>query len=168
MSLVARIAIWTTGIAAVLAVVLGVVAWQEGYRVYVIHTGSMTPTYNPGDIVIDRPPNGIRIGQVITFHHSDLTTDVVTHRIVFVDGNLIHTKGDGNRTADVWRIRPDQVRGVVTASVPDAGYVLVFFRQATGAASVVLALVALALLWNLFFPDDPEIAPSRPLLPLRP
>ena len=29
-------------------------AWAHGYRMYVVETGSMTPTFNAGDVV-DRP-----------------------------------------------------------------------------------------------------------------
>ena len=43
-------------LACVLAVVVtGAGYWHAGYRVYIVHTGSMMPTYDPGDIVIDKP-----------------------------------------------------------------------------------------------------------------
>jgi signal peptidase I len=107
----------------------------------------------PGDLIVDRPPTGhYRPGQVLTFRHSDLTTDVVTHRVTAVTpSGLIHTKGDANRTADVWQIRPDQVQGSVMFRVKALGYVLVFLRQPTGAAATLALVVALVLLWQLFF-----------------
>src|SRR6201999_1878579 len=102
--------------------------WHSGYRAYVVHTGSMTPTYKPGALVIDKPASGRHHpGEVITFRHSALTTDVVTHRITDITSTgLIHTKGDGNGTADVWDIRPDQVRGAVIDGIPFAGFVVVY------------------------------------------
>jgi signal peptidase len=133
----------------------GVWLWQGGYRAYVVHTGSMTPTYKPGSLVIDGPAKGnYHPGEVITFRHSASTTDVVTHRITGIsrDG-LIHTKGDGNRTPDVWSIRPDQVRGAVVFGVPVAGYAAVYLQQPAGIASVVTITIALILLWGLFFPS---------------
>jgi len=123
-----------------------------------VHTGSMTPTLVPGDLVIDRPAKNLKPGEVITFRHSDLTTDVVTHRVTEVTAAGIHTKGDANRTADVWTIRPDQVKGHVVVTLHGFGYLAVYFQQPTGIASVATALIGLLLLYGLFFPSTPEQA----------
>ena len=127
--------------------------WQDGYRAYVVHTGSMQPNYKSGSLVIDRPADhDFQRGDVITFRHSAITKDVVTHRVRDITAaGLIHTKGDGNGAADVWDIRPDQVSGVVIAGIPLAGYVVVFLQQPAGIASVMLAVLAMWLLWGLFF-----------------
>jgi signal peptidase len=152
---------------AVLAVVTsGALLWAHGYRVYVVHTGSMSPTYRPGDVVVDRPPQpNYRAGQVITFRHSPVATDVVTHRITDVTAaGLIHTKGDANRTADAWDIRPGQVRGSVVFGARKLGYLLVFLRQPAGTASLACALLAVLLLWRCFFPaaiDPAGMSPRR-------
>jgi len=147
-------------IAFVLLGIGGVAAnfWMQGYRLYVVHTGSMTPTLVPGDLVIDRPAKNLKPGEVITFRHSDLTTDVVTHRVTEVTAAGIHTKGDANRTADVWTIRPDQVKGHVVVTLHGFGYLAVYFQQPTGIASVATALIGLLLLYGLFFPSTPEQA----------
>ncbi len=142
-------------LAALVATVgAGVWLWQSGYRAYIVHTGSMSPTYKPGSLVIDGPAKGkYHPGEVITFRHSSYTTDVVTHRITDITSTgLIHTKGDANRTADVWNIRPDQVRGTVLGGIPLAGYVVVYLQHPAGVASVVTALIAIMLLWGLWFP----------------
>lgn len=156
-------------VAALAAVVL--TFWQRGYSVYVVHTGSMVPTYDPGDLVLDAPPSGhYKPGEVITFRHSAFTTDVVTHRIVGVTPTgLIHTKGDANRTADVWQIRPDQVQGTAVARLRGLGYLVVFLRQPAGIGSLASIVLAIVLLWGLFFgerdgpPDEPrtQSQPSR-------
>ena len=147
-------------LATLITVFLGVVAIGAGftctgYRVWVVHTGSMEPTLMPGDIVVDAPArDGYRPGQIITFLHSDLTSDVVTHRIkdVLPNGD-INTKGDANRSADIWDIRPDQVQGRVIHTVKWVGYLLVFLRQPTGIAAVVAVSVSIILLWQLFFAE---------------
>jgi signal peptidase len=150
------------GFTLVLLLLTGVVAtagafWLQGYRIYVVHTGSMEPTYMPGDLVIDRPAAHVRPGDVITFRHSDLTTDVVTHRVTAVNPNgLIHTKGDANTSADVWEIRPDQVQGRVRLHLRNLGYLAVYLKQPSGIGSLVTALAAIVLLWGLFFPSEPE------------
>jgi signal peptidase len=135
--------------------------WLRGYRIYVVHTGSMEPTYLPGDLVVDRPAPHVRPGEVITFRHSDLTTDVVTHRVTAVTpAGLIHTKGDANRSADVWEIRPDQVQGRVTLHVRGLGYLAVYLKQPAGLGSLITALLAIVLLWGLFFPTEPRPQPA--------
>jgi signal peptidase len=128
-----------------------VALWHDGYRAYVVHTGSMMPTYNPGDVIIDKPAGGLHVGETITFRHSDLTTDVVSHRIRRITPHGIVTKGDANRTADAWRIRPDQVRGQVVHAIPRLGFVMIFLKQPAGVGSVMTAVLALILLWDLFF-----------------
>jgi signal peptidase len=131
----------------------GITYWHDGYRIYVVHTGSMVPTLNPGDIVIDKPATHLVAGQIITFKHSDFTNDVVTHRIKWFRHGVIRTKGDANKTADAWYIRPDQVVGTVTRVVPKLGYLIVFLKQPAGIASVMTGVIALFLLWDLFFSD---------------
>jgi signal peptidase I len=124
---------------------------HDGYRVYVVHTGSMIPAYNPGDVVVDSPATALRPGEVITFFHSGLSNDLVTHRITGLSKGVIHTKGDANATADVWDIRPDQVQGSVVTSVPYVGYALVYLKQPLGFASLLTVAGGLLLLWQLFF-----------------
>lgn len=145
--------------AALTLIVLAFAAflWAQGYRAYVVHTGSMTPTYTPGYLVIDAPAHdSYRPGDVITFRHSPYTTDVVTHRITHItDTGLIHTKGDANRSADAWQIHPDQVRGRVVAGIPFLGYLVVFLQQPPGLGALATTTLMIILLWGLFFHADP-------------
>lgn len=136
------------------AVGTAIALYAKGYRVWVVHTGSMEPTYMPGDVVVDAPPTGrYHAGEVLTFRHSDLSSDVVTHRVTAVTAaGTIHTKGDANRSADVWDIRPDQVQGRAIGDVKYVGYALVFLRQPTGAAAIATVMFAIVMLWQLFFP----------------
>jgi signal peptidase I len=155
----------------VIAVIgVGLVGWSQGYRLYVVHTGSMDPTYRPGDVVLDAPAAaGYRPGQVITFRHSALTTDVVTHRVVAVRAAGITTKGDANATPDAWTIRPAQVQGRTVGAVPRLGYLVVYLQQPQGVLSILTAAASIMLLWGICFPavvrrDEPDLALSQ-LLP---
>ena len=130
---------------------------------YVVHTGSMAPTYPPGTwSSTGRRRRRTGAGEVITFRHSDLTTDVVTHRVVGVTAAGIHTKGDANSTADPWTIRPDQVQGQTVLGVRRGGYVAVYFQQPAGIASLVTVLAGAMLLWGLFFPPRDGPGPDEP------
>jgi signal peptidase len=136
----------------------GAFLWYHGERAYVVHTGSMSPAYRPGDLLIDGPPSHVRPGEVITFRHSDLATDVVTHRVTEIRGGIVHTKGDANPTDDTWDIRSEQIRGVVAMRVPRLGYLVVFLKQPAGIGAVLTGTAALVLLFGLFFPATPPTA----------
>ena len=153
------------GLIVVALLVMGLVGtgltfYLQGYRVYVVHTGSMEPNYLPGDVVVDGPASGdYHRGEVLTFLHSAESDDVVTHRVVGVTSKgLIHTKGDANRTPDVWEIRPDQVQGKVLFKVHGLGYLFVYLREPEGIASLATGVLALVLLWGIFFPAEDAAA----------
>lgn len=129
--------------------------YAAGYRAYIIHTGSMSPELVSGDLIIDRPAkDGYDVGDVITFRHGP-TTDLVTHRITQITTDGIHTKGDANRTADVWTIPRSYVQGVVSWRLSGVGFAVAFLQQPTGIASIVIGIIGLILLWQLFFPATP-------------
>ncbi len=165
---VVRRALVSVLVAVALGLVVGAVtAWHDGYRVYAVRTGSMTPTYPTGALVIDAPASHgtPSVGDVITFR---VSTGLVTHRVYSISASGYATKGDANPTPDAWTIPRGDVVGHVVAGVAGAGYVLVFFQQPTGAATVVTALLALSLLWGLFFPADAGANAHEATHPARP
>ncbi|XAS77191.1 signal peptidase I [Dermatophilaceae bacterium Sec6.4] len=144
------------------AIIGGVQLHRAGYRAYIIHTGSMTGALNTGDLIIDRPASStLHIGEVITFLHSGQANDVVTHRIVSLNDGTIQTKGDANQVKDTWNIRHNQVKGVVATTIPKAGYVVYFFKQPAGDAAAVTGVLALILLYGLFFDPTAEVADTE-------
>jgi signal peptidase len=134
--------------------------WQLGYRLYAVQTGSMTPTYRPGDLVITAPvAEELVAGDVVTFA-SPGGHGLTTHRLVAVrpDGGLV-TKGDANETPDVAVLDRAAVVGRAVAGVPHGGYVLVFFQQPSGSGSVMTTMLSLTLLWQVFFPGTGAAVP---------
>ena len=92
------------GLAAVM-----IVPATLGYHRYVIQTGSMTGTYDPGSIVYDRPvpTASLRVGDPITYAPPPGASlhKLVTHRIYRIatapDGRRVfQTKGDFNKLPD--------------------------------------------------------------------
>jgi signal peptidase len=151
--------LFARAVAALLALVLlslvggAVFAWSHGYRLYAVKTGSMTPTYRPGDLVIDAVPDGhYPVGSVVTFRPASGGAGVTTHRVHARSADGLSTKGDANRTPDVSAVAADNVVGRVVAGVPRAGYVLVFFQQPAGIASTMTLALSVVLSWSLFFP----------------
>jgi signal peptidase len=137
--------------------------WHNGYRAYVIHTGSMAPALVPGDLIIDKPAAGdYHPGDIVTFRHS-AGPDLVTHRVASISAGVIHTKGDANESADVWNIAPSMVQGSLQWRLPYMGYVAVYFQHPLGLASLVTIALGLILLWQLFFSSSPQARAPVPV-----
>ncbi len=155
-------------VAAVFVGALGLAAigWHQGYRLYVVHTGSMTPALRPGDAVLDRPaPGAVRPGEIVTFTVHSGPDSVVTHRVDSIAGDAIKTKGDANPTPDPWTVRLSEVVGSKVMTLPHIGYLLVYLQHPQGVASLITTFLALALLWQLFFPPthtEPGESDARP------
>jgi signal peptidase len=139
---------------------LATIGWARrgDYSLYTVRTGSMEPHLHIGDAVLVRPIAGApAVGDVITFRLPD-SGRLVTHRVVAVDGAKIVTKGDANKTPDTWNLTTAMVVGKVIERLPSFGYVFVFLKQPTGAASIMTVLFALILLWKMFFPPATALA----------
>lgn len=126
-----------------------VVGW---WRTETVLSGSMRPGIQPGDVEILRqlPTSELRAGQILTFHPPHDTV-IVSHRVTTIDrqhGTWVTTKGDANNVADPWgrfRIASHDV-WIVSAVVPDAGYLSVWVKSPLPHLLVIVALVSLVWL----------------------
>jgi signal peptidase len=141
------------------AAVGSAILWHDGYRMYAVQTGSMSPHYPPGDAVIVRPVSSVRVGEVITFQPKPGFT--VTHRVQAVTAEGIVTKGDANRTPDLWHLKPNQVVGRAIVHIPMGGFVMFFFRQPTGSVGAVMFLLGIICAWHLFFGERPQPSDAK-------
>ncbi len=77
-----------------------------GHQMYFIRTGSMSPYLEPGDVIISKKYDGGELvagceGDVVTYYGNvNGGTEMITHRVIEIDGDKIITKGDFNNTAD--------------------------------------------------------------------
>jgi len=129
-----------------LAVLLAVVPRLLGGEALTVLTGSMQPTYSPGDVVVSVPQEEYQVGDVVTFQPVSGDPTLVTHRIVAVtvggpQGQQYITRGDANGDDDD-PIEAAQIMGEVVYSVPYVGYVAV----AAGEHRHTLIAAAAALL----------------------
>jgi len=117
-----------------------------GQRAFVVLSGSMSPAFNTGDLILDhsltlRQAKHLHRGQVISFEVRSPASGafVITHRIYLVSRQLnartqtyttvYETKGDANPAPDHNHVLPGQVVGVYETGIPDAGYVLQALHQ---------------------------------------
>jgi signal peptidase len=130
-------------------------------------TGSMRPTFGPGDAVVTRmvPTSHLRPGDIAVIVPPGAHTPFA-HRIRTVSqtakGLVVTTKGDANPAPDAWRDLLTQSRvPVVVTHVPKFGYLLVAIREREWRA----LLIALLGLFITFLATRQILAaPSRPHL----
>jgi signal peptidase len=130
------------------------------YRTVTVLSGSMRPTFNPGDMIVvsPEPMSSLRVGDVITFSTPAPGHPVETHRVVSIQPTggdpIVQTKGDANKTVDPWRA---QLHGATVwrfrFSLPAFGYPLLWLRLrsvhivTTLLVPLLLALYGLGRLW---------------------
>ena len=147
-----------------------------GYDLYVITTGSMAGTADPGALVVsERVPAGeLAVGDVITFvpPAGSGVDHLVTHRITGIapDGSgsrSFTTRGDANASTDPWTFTlTSDVQPRMVWTAPALGTPVLWLadpevrRAAIGVPAVAIALLALADVVGVLRPRRPEAAPS--------
>jgi len=128
----------------VTAVSVAVVPRVLGGAALTVLTGSMEPTFSPGDLVVAVPQDSYAVGDVVTFQPVSGDPTLVTHRVVGVrvgDETRYVTRGDANG-ADDDPILADQIMGRVVWHVPYLGHV----ARAVGSDRELLVTVVACVL----------------------
>ena len=106
------------------------------YKIKVVLSGSMEPAIHTGSVVVIKPTDLYKVGDIITFGKDTKKDIPTTHRIVetrAVEGEtLFVTKGDANNGTDASEVKESAVAGKVLFSVPYAGYLIDFARKPLG------------------------------------
>lgn len=134
------------GVCVVCMVVVGSSAQENSFlpfRSFIVTTGSMIPTIDPGAIVFTQKKAEYGLQDIVTFTSAD--KHVITHRIIekrVGDAHTFVTKGDNNKTADSEPIAQSQIIGAVRTHIPFIGKILVH----TAKPSVLFLFIALPIL----------------------
>ena len=144
-------------VAGVLAgtVALVTVPRIAGFTPFTILSGSMSPAYAVGDVVIDEhiSPLTARPGDVVTFTDPKRDGKTVTHRVerLFRDGAQVRftTRGDANNTSEVWTVPTDGTIGRVRMQVPKVGWALQWAHSREGRLGLIAIPAALLALLEL-------------------
>lgn len=121
-----------------------------GARPHTVLTGSMEPTIDAGDVVIDEriSPTEAEVGDVVTFRDPEDQSRLITHRVRSIRRAGSHlwfvTQGDANNTTQHWRIAADGELGRVAYTVPWVGRIAVLTHTPLGLG--LLLVVPLLLL----------------------
>ncbi len=110
-------------IVSIIAILAGL---SNGYRAYVVVTGSMEPTLSIGDLVIVAPKPHYETGDIISYKYNGV---VITHRIYDLsDDESLRTKGDANAEPDPYLIQDDDIIGSVKHRIPKIGWFIILLN----------------------------------------
>lgn len=115
-----------------------------GKNPVVVLSGSMEPTYKIGSIIYYEKVQfkNIKVGDVITYEYDN---KYISHRVNSIDNNLIETKGDANNTADVNKVKYNNIKGKVTKfSLPYIGYYIKFINDNVRIFMITLVVILLS------------------------
>jgi signal peptidase len=126
------------------------------YRTVTVLSGSMRPTFDPGDMIVvsPQPISTLKVGDVITFSTPAAGHPVETHRVFSISGPLdepiVQTRGDANNTVDPWHA---QLHGAMVwryrFRLPGFGYPLLALRSRWVRLGTTLLLPLLLSIWGL-------------------
>lgn len=102
-------------------------------------TGSMEPTIVPKEMIIIQEKDEYNEGDIITY--KDNFSNLITHRIVAIDGEKYITKGDGNEEADDI-IKKEDIKGKVIKHSYTLGWIYLYALKPL----LVIIIVMLVLL----------------------
>jgi len=128
---------------------LAFVYFMDGYNLYMVRSESMTPAILMGDMIITGPPdsqiNGeVKPGTVVTYERSK---ELITHRVLSIEGDNLVTKGDATEDPDPWPVTKSDIRGIYLFKIPYVGFMLNFIRSKLGWFVSIIIPGALLVLW---------------------
>ncbi len=126
-----------------------------GYQYAIIKSGSMSPAYPTGSIILTKEvnPAEVKVGDVVSWRIGNDPRRIVTHRVVEVtsdaNGLAFHTKGDANERPDVDLVPGSYLRGRVILGVPQIGYAAPFFQRQLFFVALVMVPGAILIAMEL-------------------
>lgn len=128
------------GLIAVLLIV-SVFPITGNFKVMIVQSGSMQPEIRMGSIVVVKPADDYKIGEVITFQIGR-NKEPITHRVYdikVVGGEPRYiTKGDANNAPDQREISKGEIIGKVLFNIPYLGYVIDFAQKPVGFSLIIV------------------------------
>jgi signal peptidase I len=161
------IASWVAWGFAIGLVVAVTIPAAFGMRPMTVLTGSMRPTIQPGDLVVDEriSPSQLRVGDIVTFQEPR-GSRTITHRVRKVsisEGQArVTTRGDANDTVEKWQVPTTGNVGRVVYTVPKIGYPVTWSHTRNGRLALVsipalvLAIWAMLKIWRSNDGDQTE------------
>lgn len=124
-----------------------------GYKPMICMSGSMSPVFDPGDLVIAKEvdTSTLKTNDIICYLVDGVA---VTHRIIEVvdNGNSVSyiTKGDANNAPDAEAVTQDMVEGIYNGThIARLGEFALFMQSTTGMLLFVICPLLLLVVYNV-------------------
>lgn len=114
-----------------------------GMATFVVLTGSMEPTIQPGEMIIIKETDNYKSNDIITYREDK--NFLVTHRIIRVNEEGIVTKGDNNNIEDK-EIKKEQILGKVIFQSKLFGFFILYLLK-----PITLLLIFILLIKDFIF-----------------
>ncbi|WP_100371629.1 signal peptidase I [Bacillus sp. FJAT-45037] len=118
-----------------------------GYQPLIILSNSMMPEFKASDMIIIRESETIKEGDIITFRADQ---NLVTHRVIDLEGEYFETKGDNNAYPDGELVHMSSVLGVHQMTIPNFGKISSFIASPIGMISFVITPLLLVFIIEIF------------------
>lgn len=115
-----------------------------GYGIANVLSGSMEPTFSKGSLLLVKEKEEFQVGDIVVYQSEN---ELIVHRIIKLEGNVVTTQGDANNVADSAFSRTE-IKGVVVGWIPYIGTVVSLLRTPTGI--IVILLCAFLLVEGSF------------------
>ena len=141
------------GLIAIVGILLVISTFEipGNFKVMTVLSGSMEPAIKTGSIIVVKPVDEYKIGDVITFGPETRIKTPTTHRIIdmrVTEGVLSYiTQGDTNNAPDRKEILQKEIIGKVLFSIPYAGYAVNSARKPIGFALLII-IPALIIIYD--------------------
>lgn len=135
-------------VAIALLLIVSVLPITGNYKIMTVISGSMEPAIKMGSVVMVKPAEDYRAGDIITFQRRE-ERDSTTHRIIetrVAGGESVYTtQGDANNAPDIKEVRKSEVLGRVLVSVPYLGYLVAFAQKPIGFLLIIVVPAAVII-----------------------
>lgn len=97
-----------------------------GVSVGAVLSGSMYPAIRPGDaIIITKDLKNLKPQDIMTYYDG---SELITHRILKINGDNIITEGDANNTSDFKPVQIKNIIGVYLTRILLDGYIIILIK----------------------------------------
>ena len=127
-----------------------------GYKPLIVLSGSMSPTFNYGDLIIvkDVDTDTLKVGDIVSFKNSKKY--ITTHRINGISkvSNCFETKGDYNNIKDLGEVCPKDIQGKYLFRIVGLGSVMLFIQKPIG--FIILMSLIIMICIYIYLSDPKE------------
>ncbi len=115
----------------------------------IVQSGSMEPAIKMGSIVMVKPVDEYKIGDVVSFSEAGKSRTPTTHRIhdmKVAESKVFYiTKGDANNAPDRKEIQEKDIIGKALINIPYLGYAVDFMKKPLGFLLMIITPVAVII-----------------------